>query len=240
MGQCNGAPVEKCGTGTIKIFGVPPSGNCVPCVLICHDYQCGGLEMCNIMEGAHKTPDMLAINPFHQIPSMKDGDVCLAECDAILRHIGRNYAQAAYPVNDYKALNNIDWALSWDSTSLINNFKDTWYPVAGFGPPPADQTVANAATTENLNDFTNKFLSGNKKLISGSNALCLADYKTGAKLWYLNHPAIKQKIGFELSPRLKTYVDDWFNALSPAAQKSMTATGDSPFASPKAFMDSKM
>jgi len=206
---------------------------------MCLDYKCGGLEMCNIMEGAHKTPDMLAINPFHQIPSMKDGEVCLAECDAILRHIGRNYANEAYPVNDYKALDNLDWVLSWDATSFSKNFQDIWYQVAGFGPAPPDQKVANEAATDNLNNFTDKFLKG-KKFISGNDVLSVADYKTGSKLWYLNHPAIKKKTGFELSPRLKTYVDDWFNALSPAAKASMTATGDSPFASPKALMDSKM
>jgi len=198
--------------------------------------------MCNIMEGAHKTPEMLAVNPFHQIPSMKDGEVCLAECDAILRHIGRNYAQAAYPTMDYKKLNTIDWALSWDATSLSTNFKDIWYPLAGFGPPPADQKVANDAATLNLTDFENKFLSlSGGNMFVGGMVLSLADYKIGTKCWYLNHPAIKKNMGgFELSPRLKQYTNDFFNTLSPASQAWMTATGDSPFASPKNFMDSKM
>lgn len=227
------------GSGKVQIFGVPPSGNCIPCVLMCLDYNCGGLEMCNIMEGAHKTPDMLAINPFHQIPSMKDGDICLAECDAILRHIARNYANAAYPSTDLKKLAVLDWALSWDSTGLTTNFKDIWYPVAGFGPAPADQKAANAAMTVNLTDFTNKFLSGGNKFIGGT-VLSVADYKTGTKIWYMNHAAIKAANGFELSPRLKQYADDWFNALSPAARAFMTAKGDSPFTSPDHYMNSKM
>jgi len=195
--------------------------------------------MCNIMEGAHKTPEMLAANPFGQIPIMKDGDVSLAEADAVLRHIARNYAQAAYPMMDYAELNTIDWALSWDSTNFSKNFSDIWYPVAGFGPAPADQKASNEAATANLANFEKKFLSKGKFV--GRERLCIADYKIGTKLWYLTHPSIKKKAaGFELSARCKKYVDDWFAALSEDSKKFLTAEGDSPFTSGKALMDSKM
>jgi len=207
-------------------------------VLLCLDYKCGGLVMCNIMDGSHKTPEMLAKSPFGQIPIMEDGPVYLAECDAVLRHVARNYAEATYPMLDYTALNNIDWALSWDATSLSKNFSEIWYPVVGFGPAPPDQKASNEAATANLANFEKKFLSKGKFI--GGNTLCIADYKTGVKLWYLNHPTIKAKAaGFELSLRCKKYADDWFAALGEDAKKFLTATGDSPFASGKALMDSK-
>jgi len=237
-GSSQAAAPKKCGSGNVQIYGVPPSGSCLPCVLLCKDYKCGGLEFCNIMEGAHKTPEMLALNPFHQIPIMKDGDVSLAECDAVLRHIARNYAEATYPMMDYAALNNIDWALSWDSTNFSKNFSEIWYPVAGFGPAPPDQKASNDAATENLANFEKKFLSKGKFI--GGEKLCIADYKIGVKLWYLRHPATRKKAaGFELPFRCKKYADDWFQALSEDAKKFLTATGDSPFASGKALMDSK-
>ena len=43
------------------------------------DVGCGKLVETNIMKGEHKTPEMLAINPFGGIPFLKDGDFCLAE-----------------------------------------------------------------------------------------------------------------------------------------------------------------
>ena len=45
----------------------------------------------NIMTGAHKTPDMLAINPWHQMPNMTDGDVSIGESGAIVRYIAETY-----------------------------------------------------------------------------------------------------------------------------------------------------
>ncbi len=43
--------------------------------------------------GAHKKPEFLAINPFGQVPVMVDGDVTLADSNAILVYLATRYAK---------------------------------------------------------------------------------------------------------------------------------------------------
>merc|ERR1719272_593964 len=175
MGCKNSTDASAAGAGgPVIIYGMGISGNVIPAVLLALDKKCGKMEMMNIMDGSHKTPEKLAINPFHQMPSMKDGDFCLAESNAILRYIAQKYAPDTYAGTDIEKQSTIDWALDWASTNFSNNYKNIWYPVAGFGPPPEDQKKANEEALENLGIFEKKFLAG--KFIGGD-TLCIADYK---------------------------------------------------------------
>ena len=74
-------------TGSVKVRGMPISGNVIPAVMLCKTLGCGDMEMMNIMEGQHMTPEMLKINPWHQMPNMSDGDVHLGESGAIIRYV---------------------------------------------------------------------------------------------------------------------------------------------------------
>lgn len=49
----------------------------------------------DLMSGAHKKPDFLAMNPFGQVPVIEDGDVTLADSNAILVYLTHRYAQDA-------------------------------------------------------------------------------------------------------------------------------------------------
>merc|ERR1711862_516606 len=140
------------------------------------------------------------------------------------------YDIASYGGFDAQERGRIDWAFDWAATHFSKNYSDIWYPVAGFGAPPADQKEANAKATQNLQTFEDLFLT-NKKFICGG-SMCIADYKIGTLLWYLNHPAIKKNTGFELTPRCKQYVEDWYAALSPNSQKFLEDA--------KGFFDSKV
>ncbi len=46
----------------------------------------------DLAAGAHKKPEFLAINPFGQVPVMLDGDVTLADSNAILVYLALRYA----------------------------------------------------------------------------------------------------------------------------------------------------
>ena len=46
----------------------------------------------DLAAGAHKKPEFLAINPFGQVPVMVDGDVTLADSNAILVYLTLRYA----------------------------------------------------------------------------------------------------------------------------------------------------
>jgi glutathione S-transferase len=48
----------------------------------------------DLVARGHKTPGFLAMNPFGQIPVMRDGDVTLADANAILVYLAGRYAPA--------------------------------------------------------------------------------------------------------------------------------------------------
>lgn len=48
-------------------------------------------EAVNLMAKAHKSPEFLAKNPFGQVPVIEDGDVTLADSNAILVYLARRY-----------------------------------------------------------------------------------------------------------------------------------------------------
>ncbi|MFQ4138274.1 glutathione S-transferase family protein [Nodosilinea sp. PGN35] len=45
----------------------------------------------DLMQGAHKAPAFLALNPFGQVPLLVDGEVTLADAQAILVYLARQY-----------------------------------------------------------------------------------------------------------------------------------------------------
>ena len=76
----------------IKLYGHEMSGNCYKPKLL--------LELLNIeyewvkvdlMKGEQKLPQYLALNPFGQVPLLVDGDTKLADAQAILVYLARQY-----------------------------------------------------------------------------------------------------------------------------------------------------
>lgn len=50
--------------------------------------------------GAHKKPDFLAMNPFGLVPVLQDGDLTLAESNAILVYLAMRYGDASWLPRD--------------------------------------------------------------------------------------------------------------------------------------------
>jgi glutathione S-transferase len=76
----------------IKLYGHELSGNSYKVRLF--------LELLNLnyewikvdlMKGEHKSPDYLALNPFGQVPLLIDGETKLADAQAILVYLARQY-----------------------------------------------------------------------------------------------------------------------------------------------------
>jgi len=76
----------------IKLYGHEMSGNSFKVRLF--------LELLNIeyewikvdlMKGEHKSPEYLALNPFGQVPLLVDGNTTLADAQAILVYLARQY-----------------------------------------------------------------------------------------------------------------------------------------------------
>lgn len=50
----------------------------------------------NVLKGEQKSPEFLAMNPFGQVPVIQDGDVTLADSNAILSYLARRYDQGGH------------------------------------------------------------------------------------------------------------------------------------------------
>lgn len=53
------------------------------------------IQPVNLLKGEHKSPEFLAMNPFGQVPVIQDGDVTLADSNAILTYLALRYDDAA-------------------------------------------------------------------------------------------------------------------------------------------------
>lgn len=76
----------------IKLYGHELSGNSYKATLMLSllglDYEWIRVDL---MTGAHKQPEFLALNPFGQVPLLVDGNVILPDAQAILVYLARQY-----------------------------------------------------------------------------------------------------------------------------------------------------
>jgi glutathione S-transferase len=76
----------------IKLYGHELSGNSYKVRLFLEllniDYEWLKVDL---MQGEHKSPKYLALNPFGQVPLLIDGDTKLADAQAILVYLARQY-----------------------------------------------------------------------------------------------------------------------------------------------------
>lgn len=76
----------------LKLYGLKVSGNVYKVKLL---LSLLGLEYedirVNLLEGEHKQPAFLALNPFGQIPVLVDGDLAFSDAQSILVYLARKY-----------------------------------------------------------------------------------------------------------------------------------------------------
>ena len=76
----------------ITFYTYAQSGNChkVRLFLSLLDLDCETREL-NLAQGEHKTEEMLALNPFGQVPVLSDGEKTFSDSQAILVYLARRY-----------------------------------------------------------------------------------------------------------------------------------------------------
>lgn len=79
-------------TPTVRVHGFPLSGHAhrVELMLSLLGLDFERIEV-DLVSGAHKQPEFLAKNPFGQIPVIEDGEVTLADSNAILVYLASRY-----------------------------------------------------------------------------------------------------------------------------------------------------
>ena len=76
----------------MKLYVSPYSGHCHRVRLLCGLLGLEPeLEVVDTATGAQKAPEYLAINPFGQVPAMRDGDVVLRDSNAIILYLAERY-----------------------------------------------------------------------------------------------------------------------------------------------------
>ncbi len=76
----------------IKLYGHEISGNSYKArlMLALLNLECEWVKV-DLMQGEHKSPEYLAMNPFGQVPLLVDGETTLADAQAILVYLARQY-----------------------------------------------------------------------------------------------------------------------------------------------------
>ncbi|ASC70110.1 glutathione S-transferase [Halomicronema hongdechloris C2206] len=89
----------------ITLYGHEMSGNSYKVRLLLEllqlDYDWAAVDL---MQGEHKSPEYLALNPFGQVPLLIDGDMKLADAQAILVYLARQYGGEQWLPMDAVAL----------------------------------------------------------------------------------------------------------------------------------------
>eukprot|EP01063_Lacrimia_lanifica_P027438 TRINITY_DN3850_c0_g1_i1.p1 TRINITY_DN3850_c0_g1~~TRINITY_DN3850_c0_g1_i1.p1 ORF type:complete len:188 (+),score=1.76 TRINITY_DN3850_c0_g1_i1:42-605(+) len=90
------------------------------------------LEDVDLALGEHRSPAFRAMNPHGTVPALRDGDVCVWEAHAIMRHLCRCYPEAArYYPQQPEALASMEQVLDWRNTSLFRNISAVAGPLLG-------------------------------------------------------------------------------------------------------------
>jgi len=215
------AATEKKAAGNVSVYGVPPSMNCLGAILLVTVNGCGKMEKCMPFQDTI-TEEFLKMNPFHAVPTLKDGDFCLAESNAVLRYVGETYAKEAYPT-DPKLRGTIDWAMDRFSSAYAPDAVTTVYPLLGFAEPPADQAAAGKKCTENLNEFCTVFLSKGKFV--GGEKPSIADYKVAPFFFAYEHAAVQEKSSVACPDRVKQFNKDFAAAIGEVTAQLFISAG---------------
>lgn len=200
-------------------------------LLLVTDRQLGRLVPTMPGPEGTQTHEFMAMNPFHAVPTLKDGSIVVAESSAILRYLATRYVPHLYPPADPKRRGYIDWAMDNFACRLYQDVQAVIYPCLGYAAPPPDIAAAAEAARDNMKEFTEFFL---REKFVGGGGLSIADYKIAPFLFCYAHPLLLEQGKFECSDRVKRYVADFLEAC-PSSGLLSSADGGSL----KELMDSK-
>jgi len=75
-------------------------------------------------KGEHLSPEYLAINPNHQVPTFIDGDLTIHESNAVLRYLCAKHGLKEWYPEDLKDRAMVDQWLDWNQCRLVPSVAD--------------------------------------------------------------------------------------------------------------------
>uniref|UniRef100_A0A2A4JDE9 Glutathione S-transferase n=1 Tax=Heliothis virescens TaxID=7102 RepID=A0A2A4JDE9_HELVI len=192
---------------SIDLYYTPGSSPCRVVLLVAAALDLHlNLNILNLRNGEHLTPDFLKLNPQHTVPTIVDGDFALWESRAISKYLVNKYGgenNDLYPT-DPKARAIVDQRLDFDLGTLYPRFGNYFYPQV-FGGAKADEALLNKV--EEALQFLNTFLEGQK--YAAGDKLTLADLSLVATVSTIDAAGIS----------LKEYpnIEKWFDLVKATA-----------------------
>jgi glutathione S-transferase len=158
----------------------------------------------DLVKGAQRTPEFLAINPNGRVPVLVDGDLVLWESMAILRYLADKADSALVPTAP-RAQAEVDRWLSWQLAHLGPAmskvaFERVVKKLTGQGAPDEAAIAAGTAEFTKLTSILDDALAGREYL---AGALSIADFALAA------HFSLAATAGLDLGPY--THVNAWLS-----------------------------
>merc|ERR1711879_535601 len=131
----------------IEVYGMSLSA---PCRIVNMTAECLGLDyefkVVDLMAGEHMKPEFLAMNPQHNIPTMKDGDFVMNESRAIAAYLVNKHGadDKLYP-KDAETRARVDQRLYFDMGVFYKAFGECVYPVMFGGDKPGQDNFDKLA-----------------------------------------------------------------------------------------------
>jgi len=125
----------------VEVYGMNASA---PCRIVMMTAEALGVEyefkVTDLMAGDHMKPEYLAMNPMHNIPTMKDGNFVLNESRAIAAYLVNKYGKddSLYP-KDPEARAVVDQRMYFDMGAFYKAFGDCVYPIMFGGSAPGEK-----------------------------------------------------------------------------------------------------
>ena len=141
------------------------------------------------MQGEHKMPQYLALNPAGRTPTLVDGDFVLSESDAIMQYLASKTPNTLWPDDARTRADIMRWqnwqSAHWGSDACMPlTFQNLVKAVFGMGAPDA-AVVAKATEAFNREaTMLDQHLAKREWLVGSGPTL--ADFTVGSYLFYAN------------------------------------------------------
>nr|QTW43614.1 GSTdelta/epsilon3 [Eurytemora affinis] len=193
----------------IELHGMAPSA---PCRTVAMAAECAGVDYTyvsvNPMQGETKTPEFLAMNPTHTIPTIKDGDYVLYESRPIASYIMNKYCKdEKMNPQDPETRGLIDQRLYFDMGILNKALSECIYPVMMGGQKPADISKEKYDKLKETLGWLDGYVAGGK-FAAGTTCITVADLALVATYSTLKNTVATQKDLLDVSAFKN--VEAWF------------------------------
>lgn len=138
-------------------------------------------------KGEQKGPELLALNPNGQVPTLVDGDFVLSESRAIMQYLASKKPDSGLLPRDEQARADITRWQFWDASQFAPQlgtlaFQRVLKPMFGMGEPDAAKIEEALVNFRRLAAVLDKHLEGKRYVVG--NSLTIADLTLASSLMY--------------------------------------------------------